>query len=64
MICVFDYVSVDNPEIAIRKKKYARAYGGCLGLWRLRRTCKAAKSSGDLPKRIDPEISEWGNLSG
>ena len=44
-----------------KHKKQKRAYGGCLGFRRRRRTWKAAKSSGELQTGIDPEISEWGN---
>ena len=38
-----------------------RAFGGCLGVERRRRTWQAAKSSGESPADFDPEISEWGN---
>ena len=41
--------------------KLIRAIGGCLGIDRRRRTCKSAKSFGELIRSEDPEISEWGN---
>ena len=41
--------------------KLQRAHGGCLGDQRRRRTCTAAKSSGEPLTGFDPEISEWGN---
>ena len=44
-----------------KRKKQRRAYGGCLGFPRRRRTWKAAKSSGDWQTRSDPEVSEWEN---
>ena len=43
------------------KAKLRRAYGGCLGSQRRRRTWTAAKSSGEPLTGFDPEISEWGN---
>ena len=43
--------------------KLLRAHEGCLGIGRRRRTCKAAKSFGELQKSFDPEISEWRNPS-
>ena len=45
-------------------RKYIRAYGGCLGSWRRRKTWYAAISSGDLQTGFDPEISEWDNPLG
>ena len=41
--------------------KLLRAYGGCLGAKRRRRTWPAAKSLGELQASDDPGISEWGN---
>ena len=41
--------------------KLRRAYGGCLGSQRRRRTWTAAISSGEPLTGFDPEISEWGN---
>ena len=41
--------------------KLIRAYGGCLGAKRRRRTRLAAKSFGEPQAGNDPEISEWGN---
>ena len=41
--------------------KLVRAAGGCLGIERRRRTYIPTKSSGELERSIDPEISEWGN---
>ena len=41
--------------------KLQRAYGGCLGDKRRRRTWTAAKSFGELLTSYDPEISEWEN---
>jgi hypothetical protein len=38
-----------------------RAYGGCLGTKRRRRTRLPAKSFGELEVSYDPEMSEWGN---
>jgi len=43
------------------RRKIERAHGGCLGIRRRRRTCKAAISFGELHKSVDPRISEWGN---
>ena len=43
--------------------KLLRAYGGCLGASRRRRTWQAAKSLGELQASIDPGMSEWGNLA-
>ena len=44
--------------------KLRRAYGGCLGSQRRRRTWTAAISSGEPLTGFDPEISEWGNPLG
>jgi hypothetical protein len=41
--------------------KLVRAFGGCLGAKRRRRTWLAAKSHGELQASVDPWISEWGN---
>jgi hypothetical protein len=46
------------------KVKLRRAYGGCLGSQRRRRTWTAAISSGEPLTGRDPEISEWGNPRG
>jgi len=43
--------------------KLLRAYGGCLGANRRRRTWQAAKSFGEPQAGFDPEMSEWGNPS-
>src|SRR3978361_990812 len=40
-----------------------RAFGGCLGTRRGRRTWHAAKSFGEPRAGFDPKISEWGNPS-
>ena len=44
--------------------KLLRAYGGCLGASRRRRTWQAAKSLGESQADVDPRMSEWGNPSG
>ncbi len=41
--------------------KIQRAYGGCLGTRRRRRTRPAAKCHGELQASVDPWMSEWGN---
>jgi hypothetical protein len=41
--------------------KRVRAFGGCLGTERRRRTWHAAKSRGEGRAPFDPRISEWGN---
>ena len=46
------------------KVKLQRAYGGCLGSQRRRRTWTAAISSGEPLTGRDPEISEWGTPTG
>ena len=46
------------------KVKILRAYGGCLGGKRRRRTRSTAKSFGEPQAGFDPEISEWGNPAG
>jgi hypothetical protein len=43
--------------------KLLRAYGGCLGANRRRRTWQAAISLGEPQAGFDPGISEWGNPS-
>src|SRR5271155_1699291 len=43
--------------------KLLRAYGGCLGARRRRRTWQAAISLGEPQAGFDPGISEWGNPS-
>ncbi len=40
-----------------------RAFGGCLGTRRRRRTWHAAKSLGEPRAGFDPRMSEWGNPS-
>ena len=52
-----------QPVEEEEKIKLIRAYGGCLGIRRRRRTRPAAKSFGELQASIEPEISEWGNPS-
>ena len=44
--------------------KLRRAYGGCLGARRRRRTWLAAISLGEPLAGFDPGISEWGNPPG
>ena len=46
---------------SLAKVKIKRAYGGCLGARRRRRTRQAAKRHGELQASMDPWISEWGN---
>jgi len=41
--------------------KLLRAYGGCLGTNRRRRTWQAAISLGEPQAGIDPGMTEWGN---
>ena len=41
--------------------KLERAYGGCLGVERRRRTWTAAISFGEPLTGFDPKISEWDN---
>jgi len=41
--------------------KLLRAYSGCLGARRRRRTWQAAISLGEPQAGFDPRISEWGN---
>jgi hypothetical protein len=43
--------------------KLRRAYGGCLGARRRRRTWQAAISPGEWQAHFDPGMSEWGNPS-
>ena len=50
----------DNRREEIRVK-LGRAYGGCHGIRRRRRTWQATKSHGELRASIDPWESEWGN---
>jgi len=38
-----------------------RAFGGCLGTKRRRRTWHSAISCGEVRATFDPRISEWGN---
>src|SRR3712207_8497420 len=38
-----------------------RAFGGCLGARRRRRTWHAAISRGEMRAIVDPRMSEWGN---
>ena len=51
-------------EIARFLAKRIRAYDGCLGIGRRRRTQKTAISVGELSTSFDPAISEWGNPAG
>ena len=44
--------------------KLLRAYGGCLGARRRRRTWQAAISLGEPQAGFDPGMSEWGNPAG
>ena len=44
--------------------KLLRAIGGCLGIYRLRRTRSPAIIHGELERDIDPWDSEWGNPMG
>jgi len=53
--------SLRKVESFSRKVKIVRAYGGCLGADRRRRTRQAAKCHGELQASVDPWISEWGN---
>ena len=64
-----EYRVTSNAENkALRRKrivvKLLRAYGGCLGAGRRRRTWQAAKSLGELQASVDPGVSEWGNPAG
>jgi hypothetical protein len=47
----------------LRSSVEVRAFGGCLGAKRRRRTWHAAKSCGERRALADPQISEWGNPS-
>jgi hypothetical protein len=49
-------VSVHGRSLSKR-----RAFGGCLGTRRRRRTWHAAKSHGEPRAGVDPWMSEWGN---
>ena len=49
------------PGLLGDRSSASRAFGGCLGTERRRRTWQAAKSSGEWSAHGDPEISEWGN---
>jgi len=42
-------------------EKLLRAYGGCLGTKRRRRTWLPAISVGKVEATFNPAISEWGN---
>ena len=46
------------------KVRQEKAYGGCLGVQRRRRTRQAAKSHGERQAGNEPWISEWGNPAG
>ena len=46
-----------------RSSVEVRAFGGCLGAKRRRRTWHAAKSCGEGRAPVDPQVSEWGNPS-
>ncbi len=58
---IFDIV---GKASSISLVKVVRAYGGCLGIRRRRRTQRAAKMYGELRASIDPYESEWGNPAG
>ena len=49
------------PRELTKSEKRARAYGGCLGSRRRRRTRQAAKDRGEARAALDPRVSEWGN---
>ena len=46
------------------KVRQEKAYGGCLGVQRRRRTRQAAKSHGERQAGYEPWMSEWGNPAG
>jgi hypothetical protein len=46
---------------AVGSRALRRAFGGCLGTRRRRRTWHAAKSHGEPRAGVDPWVSEWGN---
>ena len=50
-----------KPKNNFTKIKLLRAYSGCLGTRRRRRTRLPAISGGELDVSFDPSISEWGN---
>ncbi len=52
-----------GAKIRTKKLNDKRAFGGCLGTRRRRRTWHAAKSLGEPRAGFDPRISEWGNPS-
>ncbi len=58
-------VKATNSERVLLKRenkvKIQRAYGGCLGARRRRRTRPAAKCHGEQQAGVDPWMSEWGN---
>src|SRR5689334_148270 len=57
--------SIFNLQLPYRfMVKLLRAYGGCLGNQRRRRTWQAAKSCGESRAGSDPQMSEWGNPIG
>ena len=47
-----------------KKVRQGKAYGGCLGVQRRRRTWQAAKSHGERQAGDNPWMSEWGNPAG
>ena len=53
-----------RSELSQVSVKLLRAYGGCLGASRRRRTWPAAISLGEPLAGFDPGISEWGNPLG
>ena len=55
------YIFAKTNVSSLAKVKIKRAYGGCLGARRRRRTRQAAKRHGELQASMDPWISEWGN---
>ena len=54
-------VGVSGSGFRARRTSMRRAFGGCLGTRRRRRTWHAAKSHGEPRAGFDPWISEWGN---
>ena len=59
--CTGETISLRVKEKNSREVKIKRAYGGCLGARRRRRTRQAAIRHGELQASMDPWISEWGN---
>ncbi len=59
----FELLVMSVKRSSDRKLNDKRAFGGCLGTRRRRRTWHAAKSLGEPRAGFDPRISEWGNPS-